>query len=272
MLGSGPIKELYDSALILFELPNCAHALLRQNHFIWHEYCDWYLEMAKLTLWSDDEEALSHSRGTLLATLEGSLKALHPIMPFITEEIWSRLPGDRDLICLSPWPQIYPIWKDEAAERRVAELQTVATELRRLRPEFGIGPGQKVPVDLVSADATRRAELEEIADYLAVLAKAEPLRVVAEDDPDEQGIHAPIGDIEAVLRIADVIDIDAERARIRKNLAAVDADLKGAQGKLANDGFVGKAPAEVVEKVRRRAAELASEVERLRQHLEVLDG
>ena len=247
-------------------------ASLALYHFIWHEYCDWYLEMAKLTLWSDDKEALSHTRATLLATLEGSLKALHPIMPFITEEIWSRLPGDHDLICLSPWPQVYPIWKDEAAEARVAELQTVATELRRLRHDFGIGPGQKVPVDLISASESRRAELEEVADYLAVLAKAEPLRVAAEDDPDQQGIHAPIGDIEAVLRIANVIDINAESQRIRKRLAGVEADLKGAQGKLANEGFVGNAPADVVEKVQGCAAELASEAKSLRQHLEALGG
>ncbi len=247
-------------------------ASLGLYHFIWHEYCDWYIEMAKLALWSEDAEALRSTRATLMAVLEALLKALHPIMPFITEEIWSRLPGDRDLLCLSDWPQAPEIWRDAEADARVVELQALVTELRRLRHDFDIGPGQKVPVDLICADGERRAHIEQIIDYLGVLARAEPVTPRSKDDEVGAGIHVPVGDIEAVLLIADVIDVDAEAQRLGAKLAAVEKDLVGLQGRLANEGFVNNAPADVVAKVRGRSEELATEAERLRQHLASLAG
>jgi valyl-tRNA synthetase len=247
-------------------------ASLGLYHFIWHEYCDWYIEMAKLTLWSDDADALRSTRATMIAVLETQLKALHPIMPFLTEEIWSRLPGDRDLLCLSAWPHAPEIWRDAEADARVGELQALVTELRRLRHDFDIGPGQKVPVELVCADADRRAQVEQLTDYLGALAKAEPVVVRSEDDAIDAGIHVPVGDIEAVLLIGDVIDVEAETARLSGKLGSVEKDLAGLQSRLSNEGFVNNAPAEVVAKVRGRSEELATEAERLRQHLALLEG
>jgi valyl-tRNA synthetase len=269
-------------------------ASLALYHFIWHELCDWYIEMAKVALWSGDEQALRSTRATLVAGLESSLKALHPIMPFITEEIWSRMPGERELLCLSSWPEPHPIWVDEAVEARVAELQALVTELRRARHDFQIGPGQKAPVELVSDDEERRAQLAEIVDYLAPLAKAEPVTIrgrIAGDEPatgphrasadkgDRRsageavaGIHIPVGDVEAILRLGDVVDVAAETERLRGKLEAVDKDLAGARARLANEGFVANAPAEVVAKVRARAQERAGEAERLRRHLAALGG
>ncbi|MGD8329270.1 MAG: valine--tRNA ligase [Acidobacteriota bacterium] len=242
-------------------------ASLGLYHFIWHELCDWYIEMAKLTLWSEDPTALRSTRATLMAALETSLKALHPIMPFITEEIWSRLPGDRDLLCVSAWPHAPAIWRDADADARVTELQALVTELRRLRHDFDIPPGKKVPVDLVCPDGARRAELEQISDYIGLLAKAEPVRLRGVDDDIGEGIHVPVGDVEAVLLIGDVIDVKAETARLHGKLEAVEKDLEGLQGRLSNEGFVNNAPEEVVAKVRARAEELTGEAERLRQHL-----
>ena len=247
-------------------------ASLGLYHFIWHEFCDWHIEMAKLSLWSDDPDALRSTRATLMAVLEGSLKALHPIMPFITEEIWSRLPGDRDLLCLSEWPHAHPVWGDDTADARVGELQALVTELRRVRHDFNIGPGQKVPVNLISAEATRRAELEELTDYVGLLAKAEPVVVRSTDDEIGSGVHIPVGDVEAVLLIADVVDLEGERERLGGKLEGVEADLSGLEKRLGNAGFVDNAPADVVDKVRARREELVAEAERLRQHLESLGG
>ncbi len=247
-------------------------ASLGLYHFIWHEFCDWHIEMAKLSLWSEDPAALRSTRATLMAVLEGSLKALHPIMPFITEEIWSRLPGDRDLLCLSDWPSPHVVWRDEAAEARVADLQALVTELRRVRHDFNIGPGQKVPVDLISDDPARRAELEELTDYLGLLAKAEPVVLRSGDEEAGAGVHVPVGDVEAVLLIAGVVDLEGERDRLGGKLQRVEADLAGLEKRLGNDGFVNNAPAEVVEKVRARRDELTAEAERLRRHLDSLDG
>jgi valyl-tRNA synthetase len=265
-------------------------ASLGLYHFIWHEYCDWYIEMAKLALWSEDPAALRSTRAALVAALETALKALHPIMPFITEEIWSRLPGDRDLLALADWPLAPEIWRDAAVDARVTELQALVTELRRLRHDFEIPPGKKVPVELRCADAARRAELEQIVDYVGLLARAEPVTVRAPDERAEKGdegneddragdaqtivtgIHVPVGDVEAVLLVGDVIDLDAETTRLRGKLEGVAKDLAGLNGRLANTGFVDNAPEEVVAKVRNRAVELASEAERLRQHLAALEA
>ena len=247
-------------------------ASLGLYHFIWHEYCDWYIEMAKLTVWSDDADALRSTRATLIAVLEISLKALHPIMPFITEEIWSRLPGDRDLLCLSAWPHAPEIWRDAEADARVDELQALVSEIRRVRHDFNIGPGQKVPVDLLCADADRRAQVEQLTDYLGALAKADPVTVRSKDDAVDAGIHVPVGDVEAVLLIGDVIDVEAEMARLSGKLGSVEKDLAGLHARLSNEGFVNNAPAEVVAKVRGRSKELATEAERLRQHMALLEG
>ena len=245
-------------------------ASLGLYHFIWHEFCDWYIEMAKLVLWSEDADTLSRTRGTLLATLQGLLGALHPIMPFITEEIWSRLPNDRYLLSLSDWPVAPQIWVDDQAEKKIDLLQSVVTEVRRLRHDFGIEPGRPVPVDLLSGDEQRRVEMEELVEYIAVLAKAEPVRVLAEDDGAEGGIHAPVGDVEVVLRLADVVDLDEERRRIEKTLESVKNDLQQLGGRLGNAGFVDNAPPDVVDKVRNRYRELEAEAERLAQHLQAL--
>jgi valyl-tRNA synthetase len=247
-------------------------ASLGLYHFIWHEFCDWYIEMAKLALSGDDVEAMRAARATLLAGLEHSLKALHPIMPFITEEIWSRLPGRRELLALSPWPQPSQGWGDDSADRRVGELQTLVTELRRVRYDFEIGPGRKVPVELACADADRRTQLSELTEYLSLLAKADPVNVRPHADGLEGGVHVPVGDVEVVLLLGGIVDIEGEAERIRKKLAAVEGDLAGLEARLTNEGFVNNAPAEVVEKVRGRSRELASEAARLRQLLASLGG
>ncbi len=247
-------------------------ASLELYHFVWHEFCDWYIEMAKLELWGSDPEALRSTRATLMAVLEGSLKVLHPIMPFITEEIWSRLPGDRELLVLSDWPHTHLVWQDKMADSRINDLQALVTELRRARHDFNISPGQKIPVDLISSNAARRAELNDVSDYLGFLAKAEPVSVRSDDEEIGRGVHVPVGDVEAVLLIADIVDLAGERDRLRNKLESVQADLVGLEQRLANDGFVNNAPAEVVEKVSVRRDELAAEAERLSQHFTLMDG
>ena len=247
-------------------------ASLDLYHFVWHEFCDWYIEMAKLELWGSDPEALRSTRATLMAVLEGSLKVLHPIMPFITEEIWSRLPGDRELLVLSDWPHTHLVWRDKMADSRINDLQALVTELRRARHDFNISPGQKVPVDLISNNAARRAELNDVSDYLGFLAKAEPVSVRSDDEEIGTGVHVSVGDVEAVLLVADIVDLAGERDRLRNKLESVQADLAGLEQRLANDGFVNNAPAEVVEKVSVRRDELAAEAERLSQHFALMDG
>tara|TARA_B100001146_G_scaffold192398_1_gene178324 strand:- start:1462 stop:4119 length:2658 start_codon:yes stop_codon:yes gene_type:complete len=247
-------------------------ASLEIYHFIWHEFCDWYIEMTKLVLWGTDPEALRSARATLMAVLEGQLKVLHPIMPFITEEIWSRLPGDRELLILSDWPHTHLVWRDKVADSRINDLQALVSEIRRVRHDFNISPGQKVPVDLISSNAARRVELNDLSDYLGFFAKAEPVVVRSDDEEIGAGVHVPVGDVEAVLLVADIVDLAGERDRLRSKLESVQADLAGLEQRLSNDGFVNNAPADVVEKVSVRRDELTAEAERLSQHFALTDG
>jgi valyl-tRNA synthetase len=247
-------------------------ASLEIYHFIWHEFCDWYIEMTKLVLWGTDPEALRSARATLMAVLEGSLKVLHPIMPFITEEIWSRLPGDRELLILSDWPHTHLVWRDKVADSRINDLQALVSEIRRVRHDFNISPGQKVPVDLISSNAARRAELNDLSDYLGFFAKAEPVLVRSAVEELGAGVHVPVGDVEAVLLVADIVDLAGERDRLRSKLESVQADLAGLEQRLSNDGFVNNAPADVVERVSVRRDELTAEAERLSQHFALTDG
>ena len=164
------------------------------------------------------------------------------------------------------------IWRDPAVDTQLDDMQALVTVLRRVRHDFNIGPGQTVPVDIVCAAADRRERLAELSDYLGMLAKAEPLTVRADDRETGVGIHVPVGEFEAVVLLADVIDVGREVERIRGRLAGVEKDLGGLRARLSNEGFVGNAPADVVAKVRARSEELAIEAGRLRQHLASLGG
>ncbi|MFQ5745074.1 MAG: valine--tRNA ligase, partial [Acidobacteriota bacterium] len=258
-----------EKALTSYRFDEASHALY---HFVWHEFCDWYIEMSKLVLWDDDDEMLRASRGTLTAVLEVLLRALHPLMPFITEEIWNRLPGERDLLCLSPWAAAHEEWRDLRTERRVDLLQALVTETRRLRAEFSVDPGSQVPLTLVCSDEGKRAELPALVPYIGLLSPAEPVEVVARHEPGDPGIHAAVGDIDIVVRLAGVIDIDSECQRIARSLTRVQEELDELTVRLGNRGFLGKAPQQVIERAQGRHDELDAERQRLEQHLAMVSG
>jgi valyl-tRNA synthetase len=242
-------------------------------HFIWHEFCDWYLEMSKLVFWNEDADELRATRGTLMAVLEALLRALHPVMPFITEEIWSRLPGERELVARSPWIACHREWSDDTVETQVKTLQGLVTEVRRLRAEFSIDPGKKVPLLLICEDEGRRTELLELVPYIGSLARAEPVEVMAPPATSFQhAARAAVVDVEVVLGLDDVLDIEAERHRIEKSLDGLGKELGQLTARLENRGFLDNAPPEVVEQVRSRRDELTAETERLQQHLSALSA
>ena len=239
--------------------------------FAWHEFCDWYLEMSKVVLVGDDAEAQRATRGCLLASLEVLLRALHPIMPFLTEELWSRLPGDRGLLALAPWAAADDGWPDPEAEEAVALLQDLATEIRRLRADLGVDPRTKTPVKLVVEEEARRLQVESVAPLLASLVRAEPLEVLAVLD-DTSGMASGVsGDTQVYLSLAGAIDLDQERARAERALARVGSERAELEARLANPGFVSNAPEAVVEKARARLVELFSEHEQLHERLRSLE-
>ncbi len=244
----------------------------RLYHFIWHEFCDWYLEMAKVNLQSDDPQSARETRGTLLATLEIQLRALHPVMPFITEELWSRLPGSRGLLALSPWAAAQEEWLDEEAERQVRLLQEVVTEIRRLRAEIGVEPRRRVPMILVAEEPGRREDLVALRAQIAELARCESVEIEPSVPDVGHRLSGVVSDVQVLLPLEGVIDLERERERLGRSLEKVEGELGGIEGRLANTGFTQNAPEEVVDKARARREDLVSEVERLRQQIQQLGG
>ncbi|HJO02642.1 MAG TPA: valine--tRNA ligase [Acidobacteriota bacterium] len=262
------VVEGFERNMSKFRFDEAAQGIYQ---FIWHEFCDWYVEMAKVALNGDDPYARRETRATLLATLEIVLRALHPIMPFLTEELWSRLPGDRGLLALTPFAAAQEEWRSEEAEAAVGTLQGIVTEVRRLRAEIGVEPRKRISLVLVAEAEDRRHELAAVEMLVCSLAGCKEVRIDAAAERVEQRVVGVVGDIQVVVPLEEV-DLDRERLRLRKVLDRAMAELTGIEGRLANQGFLGKAPEEVVAKARLRQAELVAERQRLEERLAAIGG
>jgi valyl-tRNA synthetase len=225
-------------------------------HFAWDEVCDWYLELAKVTIDRGGEPAAA-ARAVLGRVFDVLLRLLHPLVPFVTEALWTTATGDESLV-VADWPVADPGWHDADAERDIARLRELVTEVRRFRAEQGLRSAQRVPAVLVlPADAP--AVLGEHAEHLGRLAALDPLRV-----------EAAAAGARVALDLSGAIDVAAERARLGKNLAGARRELEQVRAKLGNAQFLDRAPAEVVDRARARETEAAAAVQRLSAQLAAL--
>ncbi|MGI9950884.1 valine--tRNA ligase [Moorellaceae bacterium AZ2] len=241
--------------------------------FFWGEFCDWYIELAKSRLYGEDLAAKATAQKVLVEVLGTSLQLLHPFMPFITEEIWHHLPGNRPSIMVSPWPQAQPELYDAAAEGAMTLIIEVIRAIRNLRSEMRVTPGRKARVLLVAQSSATRRVLEEARDYLAALARVEPVEVVASlKRPPVKAATAVTGGVEIYLPLEGLVDFQKEIARLEKELAAVQKELEQVRRKLSKPDFVAKAPVEVVAKERAKEEELVDKEEALRGRLRSLRG
>jgi valyl-tRNA synthetase len=235
--------------------------------FIWDEYCDWYVEFAKVQLQNGNDAAQRGTRRTLVRVLETILRLAHPIIPFITEELWEKvapLAGKRGVsIMIEPYPQPEPSKIDAAAELFVAQAKEKINALRGLRSEMGLSPAQKV----AGLSAGNAVSLMAFQPYAMALARLSSLEVV-DDLPATDAPVAIAGDARLMLKVE--IDVGAERDRIAKEIARVEAEIAKARSKLGNASFVERAPPAVVQQERERLAGFTGTLEKLRGQLDRL--
>ena len=226
--------------------------------FIWNEYCDWYLELSKPVLWDESASAESKrgTRRTLIRVLETWLRLLHPMMPFITEEIWQTvapLAGKSgDTIMLQPYPQADESAMDSAANADIEWLKGVIVGVRNIRGEMNIPPGRELTVLMKNGSEEDNRRLSENAPFLKKLAKLDEVTWLEATDEAPVAATALVGELEILVPMAGLIDKDAELARLAKEMEKLEKELKRVQGKLGNSAFVDKAPAAVVEKEREK--------------------
>ena len=240
--------------------------------FVWNSYCDWYVELAKVALQTGTPAQQRATRRTLLRVLEATLRLMHPIMPFITEELWQTVAPlankkRTDSIMLAAYPQAEPSKIRPEADAWMGELQKLIDATRNLRGEMNLSPAQKAPL-FIAASAEQQAKLRAFAPYLKTLAKLSEVTIGAAL-PDAVGAPVQVvGDISLMLKVE--IDVKAERERLGKEIARLQGEISKANGKLNNENFVAKAPPAVIEQEKKRVAEFSGTLDKLQVQLNAL--
>ncbi|WGS86535.1 valine--tRNA ligase [Methylomonas sp. UP202] len=237
--------------------------------FTWNEYCDWYLELAKISLQSDDALLQRGTRQTLVRVLETVLRLAHPIMPFITEEIWQRVAPLAGVTAATIMLQSYPETDAEAvnaaAETQVQWAMAFILGIRRIRGEMNIAPGKPLNVLLQNGSVTDQANVKELESYLLKLGRLESITWLNAGDNAPESAIALVGDMKILIPMAGLIDKDAELARLDKEIQRIEKELPRIEGKLGNAAFVDKAPADVIAKEREKLAGLRSSLTNLKE-------
>jgi valyl-tRNA synthetase len=245
--------------------------------FTWHEFCDWYLELSKPVLQSDTSTAAAQlgTRRTLVEILEGLLRLLHPIMPFVTEEIWQQVAPragiDGPTIMLQPYPQPATGEADGKAVADIEWLKKFILGVRQIRGEMDIPPGKPLPVILENASEADERRATEHASLLQRVGRVESVTLLADGEKPPAAATALIDELRLLVPMKGMIDVDAERTRLGKQLDKLQADLARARSKLDNPNFVNNAPADVVTQEKQRAADFERQIAQLNEQLEKLD-
>ncbi|NQS76392.1 MAG: valine--tRNA ligase [Peptococcaceae bacterium] len=260
------IKETTEF-LEAYELGEAARVLYE---FTWNELCDWYIELAKPRLYGKTTAADRYTAQSVLSSvLKGTLELLHPFMPFITEEIWQHLPDHGITIMRAPWPEFREDLVDTAAMQEMDLLMEITRAIRHIRGEMNVPPGRQAEVLLVAPDDTRTI-IEKNVEYVQLLSNAVVKTYPVLEQTPEQAAHAVTKGVGVFVPLKGLIDIDKEIARQAKELAHVEKDLARVRGKLANAGFLGKAPAEIIEKEKAKEEELAGKQSAIKERLAML--
>jgi valyl-tRNA synthetase len=260
------IEEI-DNALADYRFNEAASSAYR---FVWNQFCDWFVELAKPVFNSDDEDARAETKATAAFVLDEIFKLLHPFMPFITEELWDKTSANwsprKDLLCHTSWPDF--AFSDQDAATQINWLVEAITAIRSVRAEMRVPAGAKVPLVVIGANAQTTAWLDQQSDALKRLARLSDISI-SQETPQEaaQIIH---GEAILALPLSGIVDLDAERQRLKKNIETLESDISKIDKKLANEHFLAKAPEDVVQGERDRRHELIEEKDKTQIALERL--
>ncbi len=239
--------------------------------FIWGDFCDWYIEMSKIDLYGGQEEDQKRSRSVLCFVLDGTLRLLHPFMPFLSEEIWQHLPHKGEALIVASWPEQDPALEFTEEDQDMSLLMEVIKSIRNLRSEVNIHPRKRCNVVLKPTEAAATRVLLQGKTYIHHLASTEELEI----DPDlkeqpGQALTSVARGVEVYLPLAGLVDLDKEIARLGKEVTRLKKEAARASGKLNNQGFISKAPPEVVEKEKNKLEEYQETLETVQSRLEEL--
>ncbi|MFZ5942749.1 MAG: valine--tRNA ligase [Bacillota bacterium] len=233
--------------------------------FIWNEFCDWYIELAKPRLYGKETaESKAVAQKVLAKILGGAMELLHPFMPFITEEIWQHLPNQKDSIMLTTWPQVEEELIDKKIEDDMSLIMDIIRSIRNLRSELNVPPGKEADVYILANKETNKEIIGNGMEYIKSLAAVGELQLELENrEKPEQAVTAVVQGVEIFLSLKGLIDIDKEIARLEKEVGKVNQEIERLEKKLGSEGFVSKAPQDVIAKEREKLANYLTNKEAL---------
>ncbi len=261
--------SIVETQIALYRFDLVAQALYE---FTWNDFCDWFLELAKPALSGDDAAAIDSTRGTLLVVLDALLRALHPLMPFMTEEVGSevapKLGITGTLISVRPYPEAAQFPIDMAAEAQIDWLKEVLTQIRRIRSEMNISPGKSIPLLFTNGSDEDRARTKKFESQIAFLARAESQHWLQAGAAEPASAAAIVGELKLLIPLAGLIDVDAEIARLEKETNRLDGEIAKSRAKLAH--FGPNTPGAVIDQEKQRVAERTAQSTALREQLDGL--
>jgi valyl-tRNA synthetase len=240
--------------------------------FVWHEFCDWYLEMAKPALYGEDESLKRASRFVLQESLAAVLRLIHPFMPFATEEIWQRLPASQGSIMAARFPQASDFISDPQALKEMDLVIGVITGVRNIRGEMNIGPSKRVDIVIEMPDENEANIIRQNMVHVQNLAKVDSVSIESKVPKPEASATAVFGQNQIHVLLKGILDFNEERKRLRKEIKKIEKDMEMPTKKLSKREFVEKAPPEIVDKVRTKAESMRLKLDKLNQNLNFFES
>lgn len=231
--------------------------------FIWREFCDWYLEWIKADLFASDQQARGQARGTLLVVLETILKLIHPITPFVSEEIWSVLPGKRTLLAVTPFPEKQDSWMNPASVESMELLMGVITGIRNIRSEAEVHPSTKIEAFVVCGDEKKAAFLSSFTGAISDMTRLSAFKVGQKIEKPADAATYIYNNLEIFVPLKGLVDVEGELAKLKREREKIEAKLAQVNGKLTNEKFLANAKADVVTKEQEKKALLDATIDKI---------